>query len=342
MIELQTAWGWQPALYLFLGGVGGGAFAFAAILHCFDRKNTERTVCVSMWVALVCLGVGLLCLLTELTAPLRGLMMWQSFSHLTSWMAIGAWILFAAAFVFFAAACLATINLVRAKKGEESLGGASFTVLVVVGAVLGVGVAVYTGILLMSAQGVGFWHTPLLVALFSVSAFDTGIAAVELIHFGQSAHERMSDAVHSKMNKAVIGLVVVESVVLVALFGGALAQGDSTSSAAAYSASAILTGQFSPWFWILVAGLGLLLPLVAALAQIKHGLDVRFDAGDTAETSDCLQGRVEGSSAAPLAIAGALGALIGGCALRFIVVYAGAHSGVVGATMDQIFNSMLL
>ena len=33
MIELQSVWGWQPALYLFLGGMGAGAFVVAAVLY---------------------------------------------------------------------------------------------------------------------------------------------------------------------------------------------------------------------------------------------------------------------------------------------------------------------
>ena len=31
-MELQTIWSWQPALYLFLGGMGAGAFVMAAVL----------------------------------------------------------------------------------------------------------------------------------------------------------------------------------------------------------------------------------------------------------------------------------------------------------------------
>ena len=54
-------------------------------------------LCVlSVLAAVVCLIAGLLLLLSELINPVRGMMMWQSFSNFTSWMTFGAWIVFAA------------------------------------------------------------------------------------------------------------------------------------------------------------------------------------------------------------------------------------------------------
>ena len=111
-MELQLVWGWQPALYLFLGGMGAGTFIMAAVLYLIDPLKHKRIICASMWAAPVCVGVGLLLLLLELTNPLRGLMMWQSFSHFTSWMTYGAWGAFAAIVVFGLSALLAT-ELVR-------------------------------------------------------------------------------------------------------------------------------------------------------------------------------------------------------------------------------------
>lgn len=41
---LQTMWGWQPALYLFLGGMGAGAFIMAAVLFLIDRARHRLIV----------------------------------------------------------------------------------------------------------------------------------------------------------------------------------------------------------------------------------------------------------------------------------------------------------
>ena len=187
-MELQTIWSWQPALYLFLGGMGAGAFVMAAVLFLIDRTRHRLIVCVSMWAALASLAVGLLLLLSELVTPLRGLMMWQSFGHFTSWMTYGAWGAFAAMAVFAVSALLATrpVGVWLAKKWKwfEKRGVALRRVLAVIGIVLGAFVAVYTGMLLMAAGSVPLWSTPLLPALFTVSAFDTGVALVELVGIG--------------------------------------------------------------------------------------------------------------------------------------------------------------
>ena len=36
---LQLTWSWQPALYLFLGGMGAGAFIMAAVLFLIDKAK---------------------------------------------------------------------------------------------------------------------------------------------------------------------------------------------------------------------------------------------------------------------------------------------------------------
>ena len=180
-MELQSVWGWQPALYLFLGGMGAGAFIMAAILYLKDKEHHGKIVCVSMWAAAISLVVGLLLLLMELVTPIRGLLMWQSFSHFTSWMTYGAWGAFGAIVAFGLSALLATpqVNAWLAEKlswfgpRERSIR----TVLAVIGMVLGAFVAFYTGMLLMASGSVPFWDTLLLPALFTVSAFDTGVAS---------------------------------------------------------------------------------------------------------------------------------------------------------------------
>ena len=108
MIELQTAWGWPVALYLFLGGLGGGMFLAATVLGFVRRKRHRRARAVSFWAAFACVAVGLLSLLAEVVLPCRALLVWQSFSHLSSWMALGAWGALAALVLFFATAFLTT------------------------------------------------------------------------------------------------------------------------------------------------------------------------------------------------------------------------------------------
>lgn len=326
MAELQSVWGWQPALYLFLGGMGAGAFVTAAVLYFYDRKNNEKTICIAAWAATVSLIVGLLLLLSELTNPLRGMLLWQSFSNGSSWMTFGAWAVFAAVIVFGLMALLSTGKFVAVltkkwKKASKRLKTVR-TVLAVLGIALGLVVAVYTGVLLMSAPGIPLWNTLLLPCLFTVSALDTGVALVEIIAVAlgrKRAASSSSHKTHTLLKWCVVVLVIVELVVLFVFLNAMVSGGaDSAAVAAAGSASAdlLLGGALAPYFWGLVVACGLALPLVAAIV----GLAMRSKSPDS------------------LAVVGAAGALLGGCALRFLILMAGLHADVVAnavATLVQ-------
>lgn len=309
---LQLTWSWQPALYLFLGGMGAGAFIMAAVLYLIDSAKHRLIVCVSMWAAFASLAIGLLLLLAELINPGRGLMMWQSFSHFTSWMTWGAWGAFLAMIAFVASALMATRpvgNWLNEKWKwytlENSLKlrrGFAYA-----GIVLGAFVAVYTGMLLMSANGVPLWDTLLLPLLFTISAFDTGVALVEVIAVVLSKRDPLAPKAATLMERLVIGLVVAELLVL-AIFLGSMFAGSAT---AAESASMLVSGGLAVPFWLMIVVIGLVLPLVMAIA------------GMTLKREDNR----------PIMAVGAVGALIGGCELRFLILAAGVHAAIVADTV---------
>lgn len=326
MAELQSVWGWQPALYLFLGGMGAGAFITAAVLYFFDKKNNEKTICFATWAATISLIVGLLLLLSELTNPLRGMLLWQSFSNGSSWMTFGAWAVFAAVIVFGLMALLSTRKLVVAatKKWKKfsKVRSQARNVLAALGIVLGVVVAVYTGVLLMSAPGVPLWNTLLLPCLFAVSALDTGVALVEIIAVTVERKQvgpRKASKAHRLLKRFVVVLVLVELVVLF-VFLNTMLSGSSDNAAVAatgaLSADLLMWGTLAPFFWGLVVACGLVLPLVAAIV----GLAARSKSFDS------------------LAVVGASGALLGGCALRFLVLMAGLHADVVANAVATLIH----
>ncbi|WP_302390874.1 NrfD/PsrC family molybdoenzyme membrane anchor subunit [Eggerthella sinensis] len=328
---LQTMWSWQPALYLFLGGMGAGAFVMAAVLFLIDRTRHRLIVCVSMWAALASLAVGLLLLLSELITPARGLLMWQSFGHFTSWMTYGAWGAFAAMAVFAVSALLATrpvgVWLATKWKWFKKHGVALRRVLAVIGIVLGAFVAVYTGMLLMSAGGVPLWNTPLLPALFTVSAFDTGVALVEIVAVLLSKKDALAPKARVIMERAVVVLVLVECVVMAAFLASMLGADGQTAAGAtsASSAALLVSGGLAACFWGMVVACGLVLPLVMAAAGL-----VLHRRGGKKPCSKRLQGAL-------MAI-GAAGALIGGCELRFLILAAGIHADVVAETVKSLIG----
>lgn len=337
-MDLQSVWGWQPALYLFLGGMGAGAFVAAAILYVRGRARGP-VVCAAMWAAVASLVCGLLLLLMELVTPARGLLMWQSFSNFGSWMTYGAWAAFCAIVVFGVSALLATEPLaarLRAKaawyaRREKGIRCA----LAIAGIVLGLFVAFYTGMLLMAPGTVPFWSTPLLPALFTVSALDTGVALVEVVSIALAKRGALEAKAVRALERAVVALVLVEAVVLAVLIGMNLGTdaGTPAALAAAASAEAIAFGSLAPWFWVLVVGAGLALPLcVAARGLVRLRGKAREGASGKAE--DGRDGDASSASRERMATAvGAAGALAGGCALRFIVLAAGVHADLVAATV---------
>ena len=329
---LQTMWGWQPALYLFLGGMGAGAFIMAAVLLLIDRTRHRLIVCVSMWAALASLAAGLLLLLSELVQPARGLLMWQSFSHFTSWMTYGAWGAFAAMAVFAASALLATrpVSVRLAKKWAwfEKRGMALRRALAVVGIALAAFVAVYTGMLLMAAENVPLWNTPLLPVLFSVSAFDTGVALVELVAVLASKKDPLAPKARTLMERIVVVLVLLEGVVMAAFLASMLGGDAQTAigATAASSASLLVSGGLAVCFWGMVVACGLALPLVMAVAGlVLHGRAKK------------KPGAGQHGSGVLMAI-GAAGALVGGCELRFLILAAGVHADVVAETVRGLIG----
>lgn len=315
MVEFQMVWGWEPALYLFLGGTGAGALIASALLAFIDRSRHQKTIAYSLWASAACMIVGLLLLLAELVHPLRGMLLWQSFVNPASWMTWGAWgVLFAVIVAIIVALLMtpATAKILGNPKGAFSINGRGVSILLIVGALLGLFVAAYTGILLMSAPGVPLWGTMLLPVLFTISALGTGIALVELISYFLSKREKMSKACRKFFEKSTVVLVVAEACVLAAFLfvmtsGNGAVEGSATFAALEVSLEAITTGFLAPYFWCLVVLCGLLLPVVASTI--------------------CL--RMEGKDVSLIILSGAIGTLIGGCALRFVIMYAGTHADLV-------------
>lgn len=193
------------------------------------------------------------------------------------------------------------------------------SVLAVVGIALGLCVAMYTGILLMSVPGVPLWNTLLLPCLFTVSALDTGAALVEIVAVAPK-RAVLSNKTHRLLEASVVVLVVLEVAVLAAFL--ATMQGSdlttATGATAAASVRLLAQGMLAPFFWLLVGACGLGIPLAMAIAGMV--LRKRRKSGRT------------------VMLVGAAGALVGGCALRFLVLMAGLHADVVAQAVSKMVS----
>lgn len=311
---LQTTWGWLVAVYLFLGGLGAGAFCTAAALYLATRERYKGTVRFGAWAGAVAIGLGTLVLLADVGQPLRAIVLFKSFVNLNSWMARGAWLLFGAILLDGLFAIFSTEAIVgwlgRLWKPLSTGKNVIRVVLAVVALPVNLGVAIYTGVLLGVLPFRPFWNTWLLPALFTVSALDTGVGLVA----GYVAWREDSayvDRLRKALEGAIMALVAVESGVL-GYFMSVMVNGTPD---AARAAQLVTGGVLSPLFWVGIVGLGLVVPFLVSLSQLSG---------------------VAKRALVAVPLVGAVSCLIGGWLLRFVVLSAGLPASLSSPSLLQI------
>jgi len=275
-------WGWLIAIYLFLGGMGAGSFLMAAFMELSGERYKQKYCPVAMVGAGVSgplILIGTLLLVFDLGAglyePWRIVNMFVNFDSVMTW---GIWIL-----TLFLPACFlyGAVEIMHVYPGvlawlrkrlrflPETLPYRRIKrVLCSVGAVLAVGTALYTGVLLSVVRAVPLWNSPVLPILFLVSAVSTGMG----LSFDLAATLAIPE-IHRRFRYMPLAHMIsigLEAALLALLLVLALNQGGE----AAESARLILVGRSSIIFWVVVVGFGLLFPLLVhayALARQSHG-----------------------------------------------------------------------
>lgn len=143
-------------------------------------------------------------------------------------------------------------HAVEGSRGHQALG--------VVAAASGIGVAVYTGLLLQSFPAVALWNNPGVPLLFTVSAFSTACAFLMLVMHVFVYHEE--DAPLRKLYEYVdLSLIAVE-LLIVFLFYMYLTRGTMSARVSA-------DFLFQDWGWLLgFIGLGLIVPFLIELKEV--------------------------------------------------------------------------
>lgn len=296
-MEPQTIWGALIAWYLFLAGVGAGAYLIGSVGQFVDeRVRSLSNVGVLLGPPLV--GIGCLLLLLDLGHPERFFLAYAQ--PFTSMIALGTWIV--SVFLIVGFVQIAALVLPGLKgKGSPGFWKAMWTV----GTVAAIGTAIYTGVLLGVVRSIPFWNTPLLPVLFLVSATSTGAGAVFLaapIYRAVFGTEVAGEAVHST-GKLDVGLVVVELGLL--FFYLVIMAGSGTVTAA--SVALLTRGSYAPAFWGGVVVVGLLVPLALETVSLRG----------------------KGTSSARVStIAAGICLLLGGIVLRFAVLGSGIVSPI--------------
>jgi len=295
-------WGWEIPLYLFLGGLVAGIMIFAGI-QMLRKKEEEPSMALSLlpWAAPIALSIGMFFLWLDLEHPFNAWRFYLAFK-VTSPMSWGSWVLLGVYPVSILLAWVITPEFLKGMVRERLNGVPVFgkvdewsrenaRLLGTLSIIMGAALGIYTGVLLGTMVARPLWNSALLGPLFLVSGLSSGAAFMLL--FGLTDRERVF------LGRADMGLIAAE-LALLALWMVGLASGSGPSQLALAS---IFGGPYTAAFWTLVVALGLLAPLLGEWLEYKHGA-------------------VPGKGTAILV-------LLGGFALRWIMVFAGQATGWV-------------
>lgn len=300
MSQEKHVWTWPIAGYLFLGGLGAGMIVIASVADFFFGFNAVFLPCAVG--SLVALGLGSFLLIFELGRPTQ---FWRVFSRQKAILTFGAWMVVG----------LIVLDLLYFSfwfswvPWSEALFLRDIVAILCL--ILGCGVLLYTGIELSSMKSRVFWSTPALPLVFASSGLLTGVAADYFLiavwpyEGGFLAHplaetaefllaQTLAQATLSILMLTLIAVTVVSVFVYVLIMR-------ASSEGARLVAQRWLTGSYAWAFWGGFIGLGSIIPLILV------GIGIEW-----------------------LAVVAALGIIIGGLFLRFLVVYSDDRKELIG------------
>ena len=288
-------WEMPIVIYLFLGGLAGGMFFLSWIISTFVMPGVDLTQVLigPLFVALLCTGLGLIMLVVDLGQPP---VFYRAYVTATSIIKWGAVLLTIAAFgslFWILGNWSADAPVLGFLSVFNFFGGASAIWLAAAG-IAGLGIMIYTGVMLSTLKAHSFWSTPALPILFTTSALSTACAGIMLSLRGWPGVAAMSDLVvahevHELLHVLDIILGFAELTILLVMVLSFLGAGNRTQQRVAQR---WVKGSYAGWFWIGMIGLGLVIPLI-----------MNASGNPAAGTIACIL------------------VLCGGCLLRFLCVW---------------------
>jgi protein NrfD len=293
-------WGWEVAVYLFLGGWTAGILILSGWALSRGRAPRRRGGSFALassypfLLGLVAVSLGMLALFLDLEHKLY---VWRLYLTFEPWspMSWGSWILLLIYPVLLAgvlvdppAPLVANVPGLAAASRWLFGNARALRALGWTAVVSGVALGIYTGILLSALGARPLWSSALLGPLFLVSGLSAGAA------FGHLTTPDPDERV--ALAKADNIFLVVK----LALLGLLLVGLASSTRAHAEAAALVLGGPYTAFFWAGIVGLGIVVPLAIQSLAVTH--------------------RVAHTPVAPVMV------MLGGLALRFLFVYAGQAS----------------
>ncbi len=288
-------WGWEVGIYLFLGGLVAGMMIVSGYFIFKGRHNEHTCSCFRLpLLGVILLSVGMFALFLDLEYKIHVWRMYATF-QIASPMSWGSWIL-----ILVYPALMANILMRPAewmakrlsilKTASEKINQSPSLIKAIglTNIILGAMLGIYTGILLSAFGARPLWNSSILGILFLVSGLSSAAALVHMI--AKNAEERVLLA------KADINFLIIELVIIGLWIIGLI----SSTDAHLRAAFLILNGPYAASFWVLVIGIGVVIPIIMQSLAVRH--------------------RIHHYSILPVMV------MFGGLMLRFVIVFAGQYS----------------
>lgn len=295
-------WKWLIIVYLFLGGLGAGAYlaSFAAEKGWLGKNSSLDKI--GYYIAPPIIAIGTVLLIFDLGQGMyKPWLLIGLLKNFTSVMTWGVYIL----------ALFIVVGFIKAFFVWKEQKAPSFVDYA--GVLLAFATMAYTGLLIAVVEAVPFWSTWIMPVLFVVSAISTGLSITVLL----SLFIQKDKYVSGYEDKAHIWLIAIELVV-VAGFVAIMYYGVN-GPVAQESLDLVLTGVYSYVFWGYFIALGLIFPLIAFIYQASKAKATPVKASYSAS------GQEAATASEPisyLTVVSDIAVIIGGFALRAIIILA--------------------
>ncbi len=233
-------WGWQIAIYLFLGGLAAGVMMIAGL----QKAPASRAARLFIFIAPLALSLGMGALFLDLGYKLHVFRFYTAL-RVTSPMSWGSWILL----LIYPATMLYGLN------PNEQLRKINLALGVVLGA--------YTGVLLATLNARAVWNSLFLAPLFLASGFSAAAALAMLLPVTEEEREqfRRWDVIAIAVEAAVLGFFFLD---LVSAGGG---RGRA-------AVAMFFGGAYTAVFWSLVVIAGMAVPLLIESIESRRRIHV--------------------------------------------------------------------
>ena len=265
LIRPQREWRWEIAVYLYLAGMGAGAYIIGSFLIWLGVSLTPSRSLVLFGVPLTLTHAVLLWgpILVAIGAPFLILDLGKKHKFFTaclnprtSWVARGFIIL--STFIVLGLIVLAVSVLSPETSGSRSV---LWFIFEVISVIFAFATAIYTGVLLKSMKYTPIWNTPLLPTLFLASALSTGsmVVVLSVMSYGlfASSGHSLLPLIHGVIRVEQI-FILIEGFILAIYLWAVYRKGSQGKS----SVHLLLFGDLKWLFWGGIVVLGFFFPII--------------------------------------------------------------------------------